>query len=88
MCQRAGGTVAATMGVVNDPAKDLGSCPFPLPGNEHIKGVITFTVIFDYFTTADILEKAGVEVELLLIPGAYYNQEQQSIDGCCCRLIN
>ena len=66
MGHSAGGTLAAVMGVVNDPAKYMGSCPNPLPDNKSIKGVITFTVIFDYITAAEESPALGnYAIELL-----------------------
>jgi len=139
MGHSAGGTLAATLGVINNPEEYLENCPHPLDNNDSIKGVIAFTVIFDYLTAvaespnledytidllggshedipeiwydasavnwvdgneppfllihgggdqsispeqsiqaAEILEKAGVAVELLLIPDASHMQIKSS----------
>ena len=139
MGHSAGGTLAASLGVINKSEKYLENCPHPLMNNDPIKGVIAFTVIFDYLTAAaespnledytidllggsydeipevwleasvvnwvdgndppfllihggndqsispeqsiqaaDILKDAGVDVELLLIPGASHMQIKSS----------
>ena len=139
MGHSAGGTLAASLGVINIPENYLENCPHPLKNNDPIKGVIAFTVIFDYLTAAaespnledytidllggsyedipevwleasavnwvdgndppfllihggndqsispeqsiqaaDILKDAGVDVELLLIPGASHMQIKSS----------
>jgi acetyl esterase/lipase len=43
-----GGTLAAMLGVVDNPEFFLEGCPHQIPDNDWIKGVITFTGIFDY----------------------------------------
>jgi acetyl esterase/lipase len=52
MGHSAGGTLAAMLGVIDEPEDFLVNCPHPLPDNHSIKGVIAFTVIFDYLTAA------------------------------------
>ena len=52
MGHSAGGTLAATLGVINKPEKYLENCPHALENNDSIKGVIAFTVIFDYLSAA------------------------------------
>ena len=52
MGHSAGGTLAATLGLIDNPEKYLEDCPHPLFDNHPIKGVIAFTVIFDYLTAA------------------------------------
>jgi len=52
MGHSAGGTLAATLGVINKPDKYLENCPHVLKNNDSIKGVIAFTVIFDYLSAA------------------------------------
>jgi len=135
MGHSAGGTLAALLGVIDNPSPFLEDCPHTLPDNDWIQGVIPFTGIFDYQTVigespsldsyaigllggtsqelpqiwreasavssvdgsdppfllihgqddqnipasqsrefAAILEAAGVEVELLIIPDAGHNQ--------------
>ena len=52
-----GGTMAAMLGTVDDAALFLESCPFSLPESSWIRGVVTFTGIFDYASaTADLTE--------------------------------
>ncbi len=52
MGHSAGGTLAALLGTINDPAPFLKDCPHTLPGSDWVKGVIPFTGIFDYKTAA------------------------------------
>jgi acetyl esterase/lipase len=46
----AGGTYGAMLGVINDPTPYTENCPIPFPKDKELKGVITFTGIFDYKT--------------------------------------
>jgi acetyl esterase/lipase len=48
----AGGTSAAMLGVVDDPAPYLEGCPHALPEANWVRGVATFTGIFDYVQAA------------------------------------
>ena len=48
----AGGTLAAMIGVIKDPAPYLEGCPQSLPEKDWVKGVIPFTGIFDYNTAS------------------------------------
>ena len=43
-----GGTLAAMLGVVDDPALFLQDCPHALPEANWVRGVATYTGIFDY----------------------------------------
>jgi acetyl esterase/lipase len=43
-----GGTMAATVGVVDEPDRFLEGCPHPWPSAPAVQGVVTFTGIFDY----------------------------------------
>ena len=43
-----GGTLAAMLAVVDDPAVFLGGCPYLLPEASSIQGVVAYTGIFDY----------------------------------------
>ncbi|MBN1179387.1 MAG: alpha/beta hydrolase [Anaerolineae bacterium] len=47
----AGGTLAALLGVVDDPAPYLAGCPHPWPEGAVPWAVVTFTGIFDYTDT-------------------------------------
>jgi len=150
----AGGTLAALLGVVDDPALFMKDCPHPLPTARRVRGVVPFTGTFDYIlrvsghgsadmaqvvtylggapdqvpdtwkqasaitwvdsqdppfllihglkdTTIDpeqsrslaaALQKAGVEVELLLLPDANHGdivrseQAFQAVAAFCARL--
>ena len=52
MGHSAGGTLAATLGVIEKPGDFLENCPHPLASTDLIQGVISFTVIFDYQSAA------------------------------------
>jgi WD40 repeat protein len=43
-----GGTQAAMLGVLDDPMPFLTGCPYNLPETDWIRGVITYTGLFDY----------------------------------------
>jgi len=43
-----GGTLAALLGAVDDPARFMAGCPHPLPDGPWVQGAIAFTGIFDY----------------------------------------
>ena len=47
-----GGTFAATLGMVDDPARFLQGCPHSLPETDWVQGVVAFTGIFDYESAA------------------------------------
>jgi len=55
MGHSAGGTLAAMLGTVDDPALYLTDCPYSLPSTNWVRGVIPFTGIFNY---ADAVERA------------------------------
>jgi acetyl esterase/lipase len=42
------GTLAAMLGVVDDPALFMKDCPYPLPQANRVRGVVPFSGIFDY----------------------------------------
>jgi len=70
MGHSAGGTLAASLGVVDDRAIFTGNCPDPLPEDFQAAGIITFTLIYDYPTAAQLsgpLENYVVE----LLGGTY-----------------
>ena len=48
----AGGTLAAMLGVVDNPDAYLRTCPHEIPVTDRVRGVITFTGIFDYARAA------------------------------------
>lgn len=48
-----GGTMAAALGTVNDPARFLEGCPHPWPAGPAVQGVVAFTGIFDYARVAN-----------------------------------
>lgn len=52
MGHSAGGTLAAMLGVVDDPALFVKDCPYPLPTARRVRGVVTFTGMFDYLACA------------------------------------
>ena len=62
----AGGTLAAMLGVVDDPAKFLTGCSNELPDTEWLQGVIIFTGIFDYITAVNNSNDLLNYVETLL----------------------
>ena len=72
MGHSAGGTLAATLGVINKPEKYLENCPHPLKNNDSIKGVIAFTVIFDYLTAA--AESPNLEDYTIDLLGGSYEE--------------
>jgi acetyl esterase/lipase len=43
-----GGTLAAMLGVVDDPALFLAGCPYSLPESDRVRGVVAYTGLFDY----------------------------------------
>jgi acetyl esterase/lipase len=47
-----GGTLAAMLGAVDDPALYLEDCPHSLPEAHWVRGVVPFTGIFDYASAA------------------------------------
>lgn len=47
-----GGTLAAMLGVVDEPELYLASCPNDLPDGFRLRGVVVFTGIFDYASAA------------------------------------
>lgn len=49
----AGATLAATLGVIDDPQPYLKNCPYPLPDKNWVRGVISLTGIFDYSTVVE-----------------------------------
>lgn len=72
MGHSAGGTLAATLGVINKPEKYLENCPHALKNNDSIKGVIAFTVIFDYLTAA--AESPNLEEYTIDLLGGSYEE--------------
>ncbi len=72
MGHSAGGTLAATLGVINNPEKFLENCPYPLNDNHSIKGVIAFTVIFDYLQAA--AESPSLEDYTIDLLGGSYEE--------------
>jgi len=72
MGHSAGGTLAATLGVINNPVRYLENCPHPLHDNDSIKGVIAFTVIFDYLTAA--AESPNLENYTIDLLGGSYEE--------------
>jgi len=72
MGHSAGGSLAATLGVINKPEKYLENCPHPLNNNDSIKGVIAFTVIFDYQTAA--AESPNLEDYTIDLLGGSYEE--------------
>jgi acetyl esterase/lipase len=52
MGHSAGGTLAALLGVIKDPSPFLEDCPHSLPEKEWVKGVISFTGVFNYPSAA------------------------------------
>ena len=47
-----GGTLVASLGTVDNPDIFLGDCPYQLVENLMVRGVVTFTGIFDYPSAA------------------------------------
>lgn len=72
MGHSAGGTLAAMLGVIDTPEEFLVNCPHPLPDNHAIKGVIAFTVIFDYLTAA--AESPALEEYAIDLLGGSYQE--------------
>ncbi|MCP4541617.1 MAG: alpha/beta hydrolase [Chloroflexi bacterium] len=48
-----GGTLVTMLGVVDDPAPFMEGCPHTLPEGNLVRGVATFTGVFDYVRAAD-----------------------------------
>jgi len=72
MGHSAGGTLAATLGLMDNPDKYLKNCPNSLGNKDAIKGVIAFTVIFDYLTAA--AESPGLEEYTIDLLGGSYEE--------------
>jgi len=53
MGHSAGGTLVAMLGVVDDPSMYTENCPYALPEDEWVQGIIPFTGIFDYATAIE-----------------------------------
>ena len=67
------GTIAATLGLMDHPEIYLENCPHTLTNNDSIKGVITFTVIFDYLSFAT--ESPSLESYSIGLLGGTYEEK-------------
>jgi acetyl esterase/lipase len=47
-----GGTLAALLGAVDDPARFMAGCPHALPDGPWVQGAVAFTGIFDYTSSS------------------------------------
>jgi acetyl esterase/lipase len=61
-----GGTLAALIGVVDDPTPYLATCPQNLPATDWVQGAVTFTGIFDYVSAAQSSSELGTYAKALL----------------------
>lgn len=66
----AGGTLAASLGIVEDLAVFSGNCPDPLPGDFQAAGIIPFTIISDY-PTAGMISNPLEDYIVALMGGTY-----------------
>lgn len=66
----AGGTLAASLGVVDDRDIFTGNCPDSIPGDFQAAGIITFTLIYDY-PTAALISKPLEDYTAQLLGGTY-----------------
>jgi len=64
-----GGTLAAMLGVVDDPSIFMDGCPTSLPETSGLQGVVTYTGLFDYAS-------AAAERELTNYVSRYLNSTQ------------
>ncbi|MCP4421850.1 MAG: alpha/beta fold hydrolase [Chloroflexi bacterium] len=64
-----GGTLAAMLGVVDDPTIYTEACPHTLPSDEWVQGIIPFTGIFDYITIVEQSPQLGDYASELLDGG-------------------
>jgi acetyl esterase/lipase len=61
-----GGTLAALVGVIDDPGTYLKTCQHELPASNWVQGVITFTGIFDYASASQYSSGLKSYAEALL----------------------
>jgi acetyl esterase/lipase len=66
----AGGTLAAMLGVVDDPALFMKDCPHPLPTARRVRGVVTFTGTFDYLLRGSGHDPADMAQVVTYLGGA------------------
>ena len=58
-----GGTLAAMLGVVDQPELYLKDCPYNLPADFRLQGVVVFTGIFEYATAAQFNQAMKAYIE-------------------------
>jgi acetyl esterase/lipase len=66
----AGGTLAALLGVVDDPALFVKDCPYPLPTARRVRGVVPFTGTFDYILRGNSHDPADMAQLATYLGGA------------------